>query len=137
MTLDRAADRSGTDRKDAGMSRTKIVATIGPRTSDVDLLRRLVEAGMDVARINGAHADSDWHSATIDLLRRVAPHVPVLLDLPGRKVRTGELEPEPSFDAGDLITFTTADVTSDSGAMCCGRMTARSPSRSSRSRART
>ncbi|MHC4218063.1 MAG: pyruvate kinase, partial [Planctomycetota bacterium] len=86
-----------------------------PRTSDVDLLRRLVEAGMDVARINGAHADSDWHSATIDLLRRVAPHVPVLLDLPGRKVRTGELEPEPSFDAGDLITFTTADVTSDSG----------------------
>ena len=83
------------------MSRTKIVATIGPRTNDAESIRRLVEAGMDVARLNSAHGDFEWHSAAIDLLKRVAPHVPIILDLPGQKVRIAELAHEPSFNAGD------------------------------------
>lgn len=91
------------------MSRTKIVATIGPRTNDARLIRGLVDAGMDVARLNGAHADADWHSTTIDLLRSVAGDVPVILDLPGRKVRTARLDPEPGFEAGDVVIFTTSD----------------------------
>ncbi len=87
---------------------TKIVATIGPRTNTDDVIRKLVEAGMDVARINGAHADLDWHSATIDCLRRIAPDVPIIFDLPGRKVRTGDLESDQRFEAGDQLTFTTS-----------------------------
>lgn len=95
------------------MSRTKVVATIGPRTNTAELIGQLVEAGMDVARLNGAHADLQWHSATIDVLRRVAPDIPIILDLPGRKVRTADLPSEPSFDAGDLVIFTTSTNPSD------------------------
>ncbi|MHC4414059.1 MAG: pyruvate kinase [Planctomycetota bacterium] len=95
------------------MSRTKIVATIGPRTNDADLIRKLVQAGMDVARLNGAHADLEWHSSTIDLIRRVAPDVPIILDLPGRKVRTNDLEREPNLNAGDVVIFTTSENPAD------------------------
>ena len=90
------------------MSRTKIVATIGPRTNNADCIRELHEAGMDIARINGAHANRQWHSATIDMLRRVAPNVPIILDLPGHKVRTGDLGDGRSFDAGEHVIFTTS-----------------------------
>ena len=95
------------------MSQIKIVATIGPSTNHPDLIRQLVEAGLDVARLNGAHADLHWHSQAIDLLRRVAPEVPILLDLPGSKVRARELEHELSFDAGDRVIFTTSQERCD------------------------
>ena len=57
---------------------------------------------MDVARLNGAHGDRAWHSRAIDLLRTVAPDVPIILDLPGRKVRIGRLDRTRSCQVGDL-----------------------------------
>ena len=60
------------------MNRVKIVATIGPRTADADAIRQLRAAGMDVARLNGSHADPDWHARAISLLREVVPDVPIL-----------------------------------------------------------
>lgn len=89
------------------MNRIKIVATIGPRTADEASVRSLVEAGMDVARLNGSHADLAWHAATIELIRRAAPSIPILFDVPGRKIRTRRLEVEPSFAAGDELVLTT------------------------------
>lgn len=89
------------------MSTIKIVATIGPATSSVAGVKALVEAGMNMARLNGAHADLDWHGAAIAMLREVAPHVPILFDLPGRKIRVAKLSHEPRFTAGDHITLTT------------------------------
>lgn len=89
------------------MSRVRIVATIGPATNNADALRALAEAGMSVARLNGSHGDLDWHRATIVLLRKTLPQLPVLLDIPGRKIRTAGLKHEPSFVAGDTITLTT------------------------------
>ena len=89
------------------MSRVRIVATIGPATNNADALRALAEAGMNVARLNGSHGDLDWHRATIALLRKTLPDVPILLDIPGRKIRTVGLKHEPSFAAGDTITLTT------------------------------
>ena len=89
------------------MSRVKIVATIGPRTADRDSIRDLLKAGMDVARLNGAHADMDWHSDTIDLIRSVDPNIPILLDLPGSKVRTVQLTHEPLVGLGDQVILTT------------------------------
>ena len=97
------------------MSQPKIVATIGLHTSGADPLRKLVDCGMDVARLNAAHSDLPWHARTIDLIRTVAPHVPIILDLPGCKVRTGPLERELHFDTGDRITFTTAQCNGNSG----------------------
>ncbi len=89
------------------MSLRKIVATIGPATANAESLRQLFAAGMGVARLNGSHATLEWHAATIALLRATVPDVPVLLDIPGRKIRTGRLVHEPSFAAGDQITLTT------------------------------
>ncbi len=67
--------------------RTRIVATIGPASDDVETLKRLAGAGMDVARISLAHGPT---SAAIERIRRVreaAPGVAVLADLPGPKIR--------------------------------------------------
>ncbi len=89
------------------MSRTKIVATIGPATNSAAALSALHEAGMDIVRLNGSHADLDWHAETIALVRATLPLVPILLDIPGRKIRTTDLAHEPTFAVGDQIVLTT------------------------------
>ena len=89
------------------MSRVKIVATIGPRTKSPDSVRALRGAGMDVARFNGSHADLDWHREAIGVLRSVAPEVPILFDIPGRKIRVGQLKGERSFNVNETVVFTT------------------------------
>jgi pyruvate kinase len=70
---------------------TAIVATLGPASSDERTLGRLVEAGMDVARLNFAHGDYETHGRTMQTLRRVAEDrgrfVAVLQDLAGPKIR--------------------------------------------------
>jgi pyruvate kinase len=81
--------RSGTAR------RVKIVATLGPAVAGPDNLRQLIEAGVDVARINSAHGTLEQRAAFINDLRAVSDdlgrHIPVLLDLRGLKLRTGPL----------------------------------------------
>lgn len=89
------------------MNRVKIVVTIGPGTNTPAAIRALVDAGADMARLNGSHSSLDWHASTIGLLREVAPQLPILLDIPGRKIRTGVLEHEPSFRSGDRVVLTT------------------------------
>ena len=89
------------------MKRTKIVCTIGPKTESEDALRKLIDAGMDVARLNGSHNSLEWHAATIARIRKVAPQVPILLDIPGRKIRTTQLAHEPTFSIGQIIVLTT------------------------------
>ena len=76
------------------MSETKIVATIGPATCRRDDLLALHKAGMSVARLNGSHNSLDWHQSTIELIQDLLPDVPILLDIPGRKIRTIELAHE-------------------------------------------
>lgn len=89
------------------MSATRIVCTIGPATQTPAAIKALVEAGMNVARLNGSHSTLEWHAGTIRTLREAAPDIPVLLDIPGRKIRTGALKVEPQFKRGDCITLTT------------------------------
>lgn len=89
------------------MSHRKIVATIGPATASAAAVRQLVQAGMGVARLNGSHATLEWHAQAIALIRKTAPEVPVLLDIPGRKIRTARLVHEPTFAFGDTVILTT------------------------------
>ncbi|OAN45606.1 pyruvate kinase [Paramagnetospirillum marisnigri] len=89
------------------MNRTRIVATIGPATCSEEALKRLAEAGMTIARLNGAQATLDWHRATIALIRKAVPQVAILLDLPGRKVRTVDVKTPLTFAVGDRVVFTT------------------------------
>ena len=86
---------------------TKIVATIGPVTNKRESLLDLAGAGMGVARLNGSHNTQSWHAEIIALIRDCLPHIPILFDLPGRKVRTTALAVEPSFVEGDRIILTT------------------------------
>lgn len=67
------------------MSFTKIVATIGPVSNNAPVVKKLLGAGMSVARLNASHSDLDWHAATIDMIRRVSPETCFLMDIPGKK----------------------------------------------------
>jgi pyruvate kinase len=89
------------------MSLIKIVATIGPISDNPEMLRALSDAGMSVARLNGSHNTLEWHKRTIQMLRDTVPETPILLDIPGRKIRTIDLDHEPSFAAGDTVVLTT------------------------------
>jgi pyruvate kinase len=77
------------------LKRTKIVATIGPASRSPETLRALVDAGLNVARLNFSHGTHEDHGKTIEMLRRVSNEagvpIAVLQDLPGPKVRTGPL----------------------------------------------
>jgi len=88
-------------------ARTKIVGTIGPMSANPEAIRELRAAGLGVARLNLSHADLEWHASTIRLLREVVPDVPILLDIPGRKIRTVQLKHEPTFRRGDVVVLTT------------------------------
>ena len=94
--------------------RTKIVCTIGPKTLNSISLKLLSEAGMNIVRLNGSHSDLEWHQSAIDLIRSNLPNVPILLDVPGRKIRTIGLKIEPQFSTGDVIVLTT-DLSHDGG----------------------
>ncbi|MFD6953441.1 pyruvate kinase [Nocardiopsis sp. TSRI0078] len=98
--------------------RAKIVATLGPATSSPEVLRKLVDAGLDVARINLSHGTHDDHSASLANLRQAAESaqqaVGVLADLQGPKIRVGTFADGPvELDSGDEFTITTDDVPGD------------------------
>ncbi len=88
------------------MKFTKIVATIGPETCSTVRLKSLFKSGMDIARLNGSHNSLEWHKETIKKIRVQLPMVPVLLDIPGKKIRTENLKAEPSFNTNDIIILT-------------------------------
>jgi pyruvate kinase len=89
------------------VNKVRIVATIGPATCNPEALRALRDAGMGIARLNGSHANLEWHSKTIKLIQEVLPRTPILLDIPGRKIRTTLLAHEPTFAQGDIVILTT------------------------------
>ena len=90
--------------------RTKIVATIGPASRDPEVLVRMIEAGMDVARLNFSHGTHDEHEETAQLVRSAAGRagrpVAILQDLPGPKLRIGPLvDGTAELKAGDRVVF--------------------------------
>ncbi|MBW1644776.1 MAG: pyruvate kinase [Deltaproteobacteria bacterium] len=92
----------------------KIVATLGPASSDQDTIGRLITAGMNVARINMSHGDHAGHAALIDNIRQasrqVGLEVAILIDLQGPKIRVDEL-PEPlELRAGEIWVIGPARV---------------------------
>jgi pyruvate kinase len=86
-------------REQFGKVRTKIVATIGPASSDPRVMTQMVEAGADVFRLNFSHGTHDEHRASLEAIRRIAvetgTQIGVLQDLCGPKIRLGEIAGEP------------------------------------------
>ncbi|MCX6785111.1 MAG: pyruvate kinase [Candidatus Komeilibacteria bacterium] len=87
--------------------RTKIVATLGPASDSVGVLRKMVQAGLDVARLNFSHNTHESHRLLVERLRRVAKEthttVGIMQDLQGPKVRVGELAKSIKVEPGDLL----------------------------------
>jgi pyruvate kinase len=97
------------------MRRAKIVATLGPATSSYDNIRAILEAGVDVARMNLSHGSYAVHEEVYRNLRRAAAdvgrNVGVLVDLQGPKIRLGKFADGPhTLAVGDTFTITTEDV---------------------------
>jgi pyruvate kinase len=97
------------------MRNAKIVCTIGPATASLEQMRKLVAAGMDVARINRSHGSYEEHQAVYDNVRQAAQeagrNVAVLVDLQGPKIRLGRFKDGPhELEEGDTFTITTRDV---------------------------
>ncbi len=90
--------------------KTKIVATIGPACSAEKPLRRVIEAGVDVCRLNFSHGTHDSHSAVLERIRRISSElgrsVAVLQDLCGPKIRVTKLP----GDAIDLVEGSVVEV---------------------------
>ena len=108
--------------------RAKIVATLGPASSDPETVRALVEAGLDVARINFSHGDEDSWTHAIDSVRRAQTEtgkpIAILGDLQGPKIRIGAVPDDTEITRGqqlNIITGSDADGRLDErGALSVG-----------------
>jgi pyruvate kinase len=91
--------------------KTKIICTIGPASSSPEIIARLLEAGMNIARLNFSHGSPASHAEVIHRLRETSRQtgrqLAILGDLPGPKIRLGQIKPEPvNLTPGDPFTLT-------------------------------
>lgn len=101
------------------MRKTKIVCTLGPASSEDDIMRQMLLAGLDVARVNFSHGDHESHGEMIDRFRRVRDDLgeaaAVMLDTKGPEIRTGNFkEGKVMLEAGQTFTLTTREADGDS-----------------------
>lgn len=97
------------------MSKTKIVCTIGPSSESPEMLRKLIQAGMNVARLNFAHGELDEHAERIRRIREAAKelnrYVAVMLDIKGPEIRIGKMaEDYAELVPGETVVLTTEEV---------------------------
>ena len=98
------------------MKKTKIICTMGPNTDDEEMMRKLVKAGMDVARFNFSHGDHEEQKIRMDLLKKVRKElklpIAILLDTKGPEIRTGILEggQKVYLEEGSRFTLTTEQI---------------------------
>jgi pyruvate kinase len=93
-------------------NRTKVVATIGPATESYEMLEKIIEAGVDVCRLNCSHGSHDILIKVIERVRAINEkhnlHTCLLADLQGPKIRLGEVVNNAiEWTKGDIVTFTT------------------------------
>lgn len=89
------------------MKRTKIVATIGPKSESPEVLKKLSDAGVNVYRMNFSHGDHAEHGAKMDTVRKLNLPGAIMLDTKGPEIRTGEVRNEFEVKVGDKLVLTT------------------------------
>lgn len=97
------------------MRKTKIVCTIGPSSESLENTKKLIMAGMNVARLNFSHGDFEEHGNRIKNIRQASEElgkpVAILLDTKGPEIRTGKLEVEPiELVQDEFVTLTTEEI---------------------------
>ena len=101
------------------MKKTKVVCTMGPNTNDRELMRKLIQNGMDVARFNFSHGDHEEHKGRMDLLKQLREeehaNTAILLDTKGPEIRTGVLKDgkKVMLEAGQTFILTTEQIEGD------------------------
>ena len=101
------------------MKKTKVVCTMGPNTNDRELLKKLIENGMDVGRFNFSHGDHEEQKSRMDLLKELRQELntntAILLDTKGPEIRTGVLKggKRIMLKAGEQFTLTTEEIEGD------------------------
>lgn len=100
------------------MRKTKIVCTMGPATEKEEVLKSLIEAGMDVARLNFSHGTHEEQLRRMDMVKKLrkecGKHIAILLDTKGPEIRTGNFEGgKVEIVAGQTFTLTTRDILGD------------------------
>ena len=100
------------------VAKTKIICTLGPASQSVEQLVALIQAGMDVARLNFSHGTHEDHLAAINNVReasrRTGEYITILQDLCGPKIRTGKLQNKSiELNTGAAFTFTIDEITGD------------------------
>lgn len=101
------------------MRKTKIICTIGPASENEEILTKLCEAGMNVARLNFSHGTHEEHKAKIELIKQVREKlkkpIAIMLDTKGPEYRVGVFEDKKAtIEDGAVFTFTTEDVVGNS-----------------------
>lgn len=96
-------------------NKTKLVCTIGPASDSSEMIEQMIEAGMNVARLNFSHGDFTTHAEIIGKIRaaadRIGKRVAIMADLPGPKMRIGVFEQEPvQLINGEQFTLTSDEV---------------------------
>ncbi|UKJ07455.1 pyruvate kinase [Solitalea lacus] len=99
-------------------NRTKIVATLGPASSQKEVLLQMIQVGLNVCRINFSHGKHEEHQQTINLIREINKefnyNVGILADLQGPKIRIGDMENNGvAFETGDVVNIVTTPKTGD------------------------
>ena len=101
------------------MKKTKVVCTMGPRTSEPEIMRGLIREGMDVARFNFSHGSHEEHKVRMDQLKQLREeerkNVAILLDTNGPEIRTGGLKDGKKvlLKADDTFVLTTEEIVGD------------------------
>jgi pyruvate kinase len=98
--------------------KTKIVCTIGPASESQAVMKQMIEAGMNIARMNFSHGDFSSHKKVIDNLREASEslgrRIAIMADLPGPKMRIGKIDPEPiELSPGDPFMLSTDEIVGD------------------------
>ncbi|MCW9096865.1 MAG: pyruvate kinase, partial [Ignavibacteriaceae bacterium] len=99
-------------------TKTKILATLGPKTSDIEIIKQLISSGVGAVRLNMSHGNYDFYSHLFETIHTARTELnsslAILADLQGPKIRIGELKKlEIEIFSGNEIEITTNDVVGD------------------------
>lgn len=93
--------------------KSKIICTIGPASSSEKILVRMIEKGMDVARINFSHGTQAENGRVIKRIKDAGGEIAVMCDIQGPRIRVGRMSENVVFDRGDSVVLTSRDIIGD------------------------
>ncbi len=100
------------------MKKTKIICTIGPASENVEVIEKLINSGMDAARLNFSHGDYEEHGKRIETIKKIRDKlnkpIAIILDTKGPEIRTGNYKSgKVELSEGQSFIFTTRDIIGD------------------------